>query len=218
MDKWLNQDWTETFENRQWHRDGGNYHSLSWMAAVLGQLAMLPETANIFNYARWEVLRDGKFRYNTATIHDYGCAEGDGTMYLKCVFPFASVKGIDFHPKAIELAKERWTSHDITWEVGDVTDPAECDILTCTQTMDHVDDIPSAINRCIDRSKVFIMSWADISWNKDHPSQDLTWAESVPPLTVAHSFLKPRIVRDTGQIIKDIIQLFVWTNDLRIRD
>lgn len=211
-DKWLDQDWSETYEQGQWHRDGGNFHSLSWMVSVLTTLSNTSVGPDVLKYSMWS-REEGGIRYMPCTIHDYGCGEGDGTMFLRTVFPFAQVKGIDFWPKAIETCRERWTSHDIRWEVGDVTEVKEpCDLLFCIQTMDHVDDIPAAINGCLEKSKIFVMAWADLPHQPKHPSQDLSWMLEVPKPTLWETFLKPRIVPLTGQVIHDVIQLFVWVS------
>ena len=211
------EDWHNEFENRRWHNDGGNFHSLSWMVWVYNFLLGSPLGDNLHKLSSWSKSDEG-IKYSACTIHDHGCGEGDGTMYLKSVLPFATVKGLDFWPEAIEICKDRWTELDVSWEVDNVSNPTnKCDVIFCTQAMDHVEDIASAINNCLKKCKILVVSWAQLSHKPEHASIDKSWMDNVPEPAFTGLIPKPRLVRDLGSILTDFIEIYVWakTDDSR---
>lgn len=200
MDKWLKHSWEEDFEKERWHRDGGNFHSLHWMRHVIKSLfqdgTVAEELLALLN--------------SESTIHDYGCAEGDGTMLLQTMFPYSHVVGFDAWPEAIHRARKRWTENNVTWREGDVTTPSEkCDLLISLQTIDHVDDIPATINACREKSNLFVLAWAELA-HEDHPSKDLSWKEHVPEPSVFIRAELQRIVWETRTLLNDITHIYAW--------
>jgi hypothetical protein len=209
-------DWTNEYETGQrWHKEGGNFHSLSWMVHVVNYLMNSAIGPALAQLTRWKQTDQG-IHFKPLTIHDHGCGEGDGTIYLKAIYPFATIKGFDFWPGAIDRAKERWTELDVDWAVADVTDPQEeCNIMFCLQTMDHVpvDKIAEAVIKCCNHTKMFVMAWAELPHRKEHPSQDLSWLDDLSTCcqpTLYERVPKPRIVKDMGSVLVDIMQVYTW--------
>ena len=152
-DKWTETEWAEWYEGGKWNRDGGNMDSLAIMMKLMSELLGSPMKDTLDSLGKWHRDKedDNKVYASRAKVLDYGCGEGDGTMVLKSMFPFATVKGVDIWPGAIERAKERWSEKDVIWKVGDVTVPDEAaHIIISTCTIDHIDDIGGTIERLRD--------------------------------------------------------------------
>lgn len=110
------------FATRDWAEAGGNIQSLLF-AQGFAQLGW-PLGVNI---AR-------------AVIHDYGCAEGDGTAFIQAQYPLAQVVGFDLSPVAVARATERWPTVS-GFRVGNVLEPQEeCDIAYTSHCLEHLED------------------------------------------------------------------------------
>ncbi len=167
----------------------------------------------VFGFLNTSEHRDQIFCHGR-TIHDYGCAEGDGTVLLRCLFPISQITGFDIWPGAIDLARERWTNCGLDFEVGDVSNPKDnCEILTALQTVDHVDDIVGTIERCREKSKVFVMAWAELPIRPDHPSQDRTWYDQTEKPLIEGVVRMRRYVPETHTVFADRAQIFAWVNE-----
>jgi hypothetical protein len=90
-------------------------------------------------------------------IHDYGCADGFGTVVLASEFYGAFVKGIDISTMYINRARELFPT--LSWEVGDICDPQEdADIIWSSHTLEHLKDPPAALGKLIERARLLVVS------------------------------------------------------------
>jgi trans-aconitate methyltransferase len=107
-------------------------------------------------WASWRQTGKGVFNVYNATIHDYGCAHGDGTAVLKSTFPMAKVCGVDLSEEAIEQARYRWPT--LEFRVGDIRDPQEeVDFIYTSHTIEHLVDPPSVINNLLKFCRVLVV-------------------------------------------------------------
>jgi len=207
IDRYTKKPWASAYEEGGWNRDGGNFDSLNIMVKMLHHVLGSEIATDLNRYASLK-LRDGELTYDKVVIHDYGCGEGDGTMFLKAVFPAAEVVGYDNWPAAITNCKVRWGNRDVKWEVGDVTEPTEkADLIFSTCTIDHVDEIGETIERLRDYGTWVIVNWG-LVFDPAHPSQDLSWVEDVDEPFWSKEYLQPRV--SSEQLIVDRFHVFVW--------
>lgn len=206
-DRWTGTTWEDYYENGKWNRDGGNLDSLSIMVHLFHVLLGSPMAEEWNRYAQWS--RDGnQIRSRPCMIHDYGCGEGDGTVFIRCIIPFAEVVGIDLWPGAIENARKRWTDRRIRWEVGDVTEPKErADIIISTTTVDHVEDVAGCIEGLREKADWVVVNWGVVN-KPGHPSQDEGWKEKVSEPFWQSAYPQPC---GGGEVVYvDTFQVFVW--------
>lgn len=191
-DRWTNRPWSYYYEEAGWHKDGGNYHNLRWYQQILSEI---------------EIKSNGKL-----LIYDYGCGEGDGTVLLKCHFPFAYVTGVDFDPIAVERAKKRWPKTDIRWIVGDVTEPEPCHVAFSIQTVDHVENVAECINNLCAVSQLVVIAWAVLRHLPSHPSQDRAWMDRLDTQpALQKTYKQPRVFE--GRVYEDEVELMVWKKE-----
>lgn len=186
------------------------------MVHLIRVLLQSPVRDDLIPFMNWKDKQDGSTDYLPCTIHDHGCGEGDGTMFLRSMFPFAEVKGLDFWPGAIDICKERWTENDVSWEVCDIRDPPQCDLMFAVQTLDHLplEELEEIVDTCIGQSRIFVGAWADLGRHAEHLSQAEKIMMAVPEFKF--KTIKPRIVPATGAVIRDPVHTYVWYNhDLR---
>jgi len=177
------------------------------MVKLVMELLGSPMKDALNTLGKWH--REGEKVYaSRAKVLDYGCGEGDGTVFLKSMFPFAEVKGVDFWPGAIERAKVRWSERDVIWKVGDVTVPDEkAHIIVSTCTIDHVDDIGGTIERLRNWGTWIVVNWGVVNVS-GHPSMDQGWTENCEEPFWSKQYLQPRLVGEST--LMDRFQVFVW--------
>ena len=91
-------------------------------------------------------------KFSPYTIHDYGCADGFGTVTLASEFPFNKVTGIDISTMYIDRARELFPH--LEWKVGDITNPQEeADIIWTTHTIEHLKDPVDAVAKLLKKTK-----------------------------------------------------------------
>ena len=86
-------------------------------------------------------LRDAGFLPNIydagRSLHDYGCAEGDGTAALASLLPHLMIKGFDISPIAVARAQQRWPT--LPFEVGDIRSPkTAANVIWTSHTLEHL--------------------------------------------------------------------------------
>lgn len=137
--------WEEDYEDparlEQWTRVGGGLQSTLFTIETLRKL-------------EWAGLKPHKF--GDFDIHDYGCANGFGTMVLASEFPFAQVKGIDISKQYIEHAKKLFPS--LTFEQGDINKPKEvADIIWTTHTVEHLKKPVECVENLCQHARQFVV-------------------------------------------------------------
>lgn len=133
-------DWDMRFGQQSWAEAGGNMQSLLFYRKALETLRSSPYKHLL------DLLDNGAF-----SLHDYGCAEGDGTAFLKASFPLARIKGFDFSPVGVERACRRWPT--VPFALGDIRQPAEnASIIWTSHTLEHMTNpvqvVQTLLKRC----------------------------------------------------------------------
>ena len=165
---------------------GGNLQSLMFYYAALNRIAQLPIIKEL---SQWHMV-DGMVKYKQAKIHDYGCAEGDGTALLQVMFPLSEVVGIDASPEAIALAKERWPT--MKFRLGDTREPDEqVHVIYTSHTIEHFKDPGAIIDRLREMCQVLVIIFPPIIEGKDggHTGAAIT-EEWLPKVLMKHDGYK----------------------------
>ena len=87
----------------------------------------------------------------SGTLCDFGCGAGDAFPTYRQAFPAARLVGVDFSLEAIALCQNRYS--DIAEFFCGTTDAVpKCDIIICSNVLEHVDDdeavVSSLLKRC----------------------------------------------------------------------
>jgi len=177
-------------------RVGGPIQSANFMMALLRHLEYLGLKPNVA--AEW-------------TIHDYGCADGFGTMLLAATYPSAKVVGKDISHMYINRAKSLFPT--IGWEVCDVEEPqGEADYIFSLHTLEHVEHPIEAIEKLVNLTKValFVVVPPVAENDQTHPGGmdtahflDAVDAKFKDAVVGAHRYMTPRLNVDTGKIMME---------------
>jgi len=137
----FDEDFNDPAKLAQRIRVGGPLQSIQFAIAALRRL----EAGGL----KW-------YKFSPYTIHDYGCADGFGTVVLASEFPFGKVTGIDISTMYIERARELFPH--LEWKVGDITDPQEeADIIWTSHTIEHLEDPIGAIDKLLKKTKKLLI-------------------------------------------------------------
>ena len=193
------------FAGGGWNKAGGNLQSLLFYHKALQELRQ-STYAGVFEFAY-------KGGYS---IHDYGCAEGDGTALLQANFPMAPVKGFDLQPAAVMNAQRRWPT--IQFEVGDIMKPKEVSpIIWTSHTVEHLPDPAAAVRGLLQRCRWLIVLVPPIG---DHDESDAhagavgvnTWTNQVgvSPLFTRYFITERRDVDKPRAMLLEETLLFMY--------
>ena len=174
------------FDAKQRAEAGGNIQSLTFYYAALNRIAQLPLIKDL---SQWHMV-DGLVKYKQAKVHDYGCAEGDGTALLQVMFPLCEVVGIDASPEAIAVATQRWPTME--FRLGDIREPDEqAHIIYTSHTIEHFKDPGAIIDGLREMCQVLIVIFPPIKKGKDggHKGAALT-EEWMPKVLMRHDGYK----------------------------
>jgi 2-polyprenyl-3-methyl-5-hydroxy-6-metoxy-1,4-benzoquinol methylase len=118
-----------------WRAAGGNVQSVTFYTALCNALLKVePFQA----WATWYPEDDGSATVQMLSIHDYGCAHGDGTAVLQATFPMADITGIDISEGAIAEAMNRWPT--LNFRLGDIREPnGTADVIVASHVIEHMD-------------------------------------------------------------------------------
>jgi len=144
------------FGNGEFTASGGNMMSLTFYIAACNRLQQLDAFKALMEFKLLN--EDGeRLTYSARPyIHDYGCAEGDGSAVLQVFFPMAYVTGFDMSSVAVQRARERWPHID--FDVCRIEDASQvADIIYISHTMEHLEDPVAAIDRLLKLCQVLVV-------------------------------------------------------------
>jgi trans-aconitate methyltransferase len=146
------------FSEGGWTTAGGNLQSLIFYQKALQILAESPY-ADILD----------KLTKGSYSLHDYGCAEGDGTALLQATFPVATITGFDLAPSAIARAKARWPT--VSFQQGDVLAPVgEANVIWTSHTLEHLPDPAAAVQGLLSQCKWLVVMVPPIGEHDESPA------------------------------------------------
>ena len=122
--------WDGRFGTGDWERRGGLNQSRAFSISQLPHL-------NI----------DASF---DGALVDFGCGAGDAMPVYRRAFPRASLTGVDFSSRAVELGRRRF-GQIAAFVQGDYSDVPKCDVIICSNVMEHLDDDRAAASELIKR-------------------------------------------------------------------
>jgi SAM-dependent methyltransferase len=132
------------FRKGHWSSAGGNLQSLMFYVRALEALRESPY-ADIMD----------KLTKGSYALHDYGCAEGDGTAFLQARFPVARIHGFDLSAVAVERAQRRWPT--VAFQHGDICKPEhEANVFWTSHTLEHLPDPAGVVKHLLDKCKWLI--------------------------------------------------------------
>ena len=93
-------------------------------------------------YPVWAVIVDRVRHAGIRDILELGCGSGQLAGYLTEELDLSSLTGVDFSPKAIEIAAQ--IAPAANFVVADALDPTtyqrDCDLIICTEMLEHIED------------------------------------------------------------------------------
>lgn len=208
------EDWNRSFENA-WTASGGHIQSVGFALGALRQLFTLPEFAPFWKLT---YVADNEIAHSHLTLHDYGCACGDGTALLQAAFLGANVKGFDHSLVGVEMARKRWPG--ITFEVGDVKAPSEdATIIFTSHTIEHTSDAAACVNGLLKRCQVLValvpMIVDAMHGGHEGAEATATWLKRCPPPAHKMSFNTLRYNPAEGVWLAEGSLMFVWQGELK---
>jgi GT2 family glycosyltransferase/2-polyprenyl-3-methyl-5-hydroxy-6-metoxy-1,4-benzoquinol methylase/glycosyltransferase involved in cell wall biosynthesis len=113
--------WWDDYLEHHWESHNGSARTEYFMRCIVEHLPP-PETYYLAE--------------NGATILDWGCAFGEGVNYLGTVFGRCRVRGLDFSPRAVSQAANRFRQHEfILSEKGRIQE--SFDVITISNCLEH---------------------------------------------------------------------------------
>ena len=144
------------FGNGEFTATGGNMMSLTFYIAACNRLQQLDTFRKLMEF---KLTDEGGKRLTYSSIpiiHDYGCAEGDGSAVLQVFFPMAHITGFDMSSVAVQRARDRWPHID--FEVCYIEDASQvADIIYTSHTLEHMEDPVAAIERLLKLCQILVV-------------------------------------------------------------
>ena len=221
--------WTQTssdmdhrFSSGGFAKAGGNHQSLAFAVAAFSRVLTESPVAKVLHELagyRIEPLENGDnmIHGTKSIIYDYGCALGDGTAYIKSIFPMARVVGVDISPMATQIAAQRWPFCE--FYPGDIQKPYQIDysIIYTSHTLEHLENPAETVRGLLARTSILIAvvppipevrSKGDSSHVGAVPIQ--RWLDELeePIYTESYNTLRPD--GESGGVILEGNLLLVW--------
>lgn len=117
------------------------------------------------------------------SLADIGCAEGEAAALLKERFPGLDVTGIDFSPRAVEIASERHPS--VRFMQGDISALEQrFDVVFCSNVLEHFQDPLRRLESLVRASNRYVVVLVP-GWEYDrHPEHHVTFKLSSFPRSI----------------------------------
>ena len=207
-------DWSGAFTNA-WASHGGHLQSLGFAVGAIREMAKLPEFAPLMALHRPS---DTSVAYEHFSVHDYGCACGDGTAALAAAFAGAAVTGFDTSLVAIRKARDRWPG--VEFKIGDVKTPrADATVIFTSHTIEHTSDAAFCVNGLLERCQVLVVvvPWISEMHHGGHEGAEATaeWLKRCPMPLHRAAFNTMRKNPHEGVWLAEGSLMFVWQGELR---
>ena len=207
-------DWSAAFVTA-WASHGGHLQSLGFAVGAIRELSRLPEFTPLLTLHRPS---DTSVAYDHFSVHDYGCACGDGTAALAAAFAGASVVGFDTSMVAVRKARDRWPG--VEFKVGDVKAPREnATVIFTSHTIEHTSDAAACVNGLLERCQVLVVlvPWISEMHHGGHEGAEATaeWLKRCPEPLHRAAFNTMRRNPDAGVWLAEGSLMFVWQGELR---
>ena len=208
------EDWSTSFRCA-WGANGGHSQSLAFAIGAIRRLATLPDFAPLMDL---HYASPDRVAFEHFTIHDYGCACGDGTAVLAAAFAGASVTGFDTAEVAIEIARTRWPG--LRFEIGNVKAPSsDATIIFTSHTIEHTRDAAFCVNGLLKRCQVLVavVPWISTVYHASHEGAEHTseWLKRCPPPTHSETFNIMRYNPEANVWIAEGSWMYVWQGELK---
>lgn len=191
------------FASGHWTKVGGNLQSMTFYQAALHNLEKSSH-ATLF-----DMLRKGVY-----SLHDYGCAEGDGTALLQATFPLAQIVGFDLSHEAVARASARWPT--VAFAHGDINNPQHtANVIWTSHTIEHLPDPAATVRGLLQRCRWLVVLVPPI------PEDDVseahsgavgvnTWINSLGFFPLYHSYLltERRDTENKSLLLEESLLLF----------
>ena len=93
-------------------------------------------------------------------VIDVGCGQGSMTAMIAAYLPAASVVGIDLSETGIRAAQQSYSGPNLSYAVdtdSSSLESATCDLTTCFEVLEHVEDWESMLERICGASRRYVI-------------------------------------------------------------
>ena len=207
-------DWSAAFATA-WASYGGHLQSLGFAVGAIRELSRIPEFVPLLTLHH---PNDSSIVYDHFSVHDYGCACGDGTAALASAFAGASVVGFDTSMVAVRMARDRWPG--VEFKVGDVKAPRDdATVIFTSHTIEHTADAAACVNGLLERCQVLVVvvPWISETYHGGHEGAETTatWLKRCPKPAREAAFNTLRYNPAEGVWLAEGSLMFVWQGELR---
>lgn len=147
-------------------------YAKNYDAALAQGISVSGEDKDFFARGRieWLALCFGKLGFKPASILDFGCGTGSAAPHLAELLSPQAITGVDISAQSIALAKERFGSSSVTFEVlRDFTPNARFDLAFCNGVFHHIppSERAGAVKCIYDsvRPGGYFAFWENNPWN-----------------------------------------------------
>jgi SAM-dependent methyltransferase len=129
----------ENIRSGNWKTSGSNLQAVTFYHEMFNRIKRSRAWDYLGPFTEWSYDYDtDKLEYPLITIHDWGCAFGNGTALIQSVFPTAKVVGYDYSEECVKMSKYRWPTLDfVVKNINDADDIA--DIIFSSHTIEHTE-------------------------------------------------------------------------------
>jgi len=189
--------WSERFRSGDWARNGGSYQSVQFMAGAIALLRRSVLSEWLESFAKYTIT-ERRVSFPAISIHDYGCATGDGTAYLQTQFPVSAVTGFDWSAGAVEEARKRWPT--LSFEQQDIRKADQAaELIFTSHCLEHLQDPASTVYRLLSLCRFLVCIFPPITEAQRGGHEGaLPWDAWVP-------HIRPRpIVQDQFETVRRV--------------
>jgi SAM-dependent methyltransferase len=134
--------WENRFASNNWSSYDGGRQSIFFVNVALGM------------FPRWLI---EEINANGLEICDAGCAEGDGTAFLKSFFPLSNVTGVDFSQSAVDKASKNFPHVNFSRE--DIASlRSDYDVIFTSNVLEHFINPFEILEKMAVRAKKYLIA------------------------------------------------------------